>query len=189
MSSSRILLVLGSGKNIGHHVAEVFRKAGYQIAVVSRSVQDGAVPDNGYLSIQRDLSDSASVPCIFETVKAKFGGPPSVIVYNAATVTFAYDETNPFSVPIEGLNLDNAVNNTSAYIAAREAVAGFETMCPETLKAFIYTGNLFAGKALPLPLSESLGISKSAASYWVGSASEFYKDRGYKYVVTLLVHY
>lgn len=155
--------------------------------MVSRSVQNGAVTDDGYLSIRRDLPDPASVPSIFETVRAKFGAPPSVVVYNAATITFPQDQNNPFSVSIEALNSDNAVNNTSAYIAAREAVAGFETPSAETPKTFVYTGNLFVGKVLPLPLFASIGMSKSAASFWVGSASGFYKDKGYKYVVALPV--
>ncbi|KAI5459032.1 hypothetical protein BGZ63DRAFT_361000 [Mariannaea sp. PMI_226] len=178
---SKILLVLGAGKNIGQGVADKFRSAGYRVALVSRSANHGEKTPEGDLTLRADLSDVSSVPPVFAEVKKAFGGPPSVVVYNAATLTAPEDPENLFTVPIEKFEQNLVVLNTSPYIAAREAISGFETLDKDTPKAFIYTGNLLAGRTQPVPLYVVLGTGKSAASYWIGSASGIYKDKGYKF--------
>ncbi|KAM5354959.1 hypothetical protein ACJ41O_001605 [Fusarium nematophilum] len=180
-SQNKIVLVLGAGKNIGHGVAQKFRSAGYRVALVSRSVEDRGTTPEGDTTLRADLSNPSSVPSIFAAVKEILGGPPNVVVYNAATFTPPTDPQNPFTVPIEALERDLSLLNTSAYIAAREAVAGFEATGADLPKAFIYTGNTLAGATSPLPVLVGLGTGKSAASYWIGSASAFYKEKGYKF--------
>ncbi|KAH8665423.1 hypothetical protein BGZ61DRAFT_431325 [Ilyonectria robusta] len=180
-SQTKIVLVLGAGKNIGQGVAQKFRSAGYRVALVSRSAEDRGTTSEGDTTLRADLSNPSSVPSIFTAVKEILGGPPNVVVYNAAALTPPTDPQNPFTVPIEALERDLSVLNTSAYVAAREAVAGFEATAAGLPKAFIYTGNGLAGATSPLPLLVGLGTGKSAASYWVGSASAFYKEKGYKF--------
>ncbi|KAF5008876.1 hypothetical protein FDECE_4900 [Fusarium decemcellulare] len=178
---SKILLVLGAGKNIGQGVANKFRSAGYRVALVSRSAEDRKTTPEGDITLRADLSNPSVVPGIFTAVKETLGGPPSVVVYNAATLVPPTDPQNPFTVPVESFESTLALLNTSPYIAAREAVAGFEAAGGDIVKAFIYTGNNLAGATNPLPLLISLGTGKSAASYWIGSASGFYKEKGYKF--------
>ena len=180
MSSSKILLVLGAGKNIGLSLAKSFGTAGYKVALVSRSAPNGATTPEGYLQVKGDLSKPSSIPSIFTTVKEKLGASPSVVVYNAANVSPAADSGNPFSVPIEALENDMTMMNTSAFVAAREAVAGFETISKDIPISFIYTGNIQASVVLPVADIVTLGVGKSAAAYWVGVAALMYKDKGYR---------
>ncbi|KAH7305518.1 hypothetical protein B0I35DRAFT_362193 [Stachybotrys elegans] len=179
MASRKILLILGAGPGIARGVAEKFKSAGYGTAIVSRSKPaDGLYPADT-VSIQADLRDASSIPKIFDTVKDKLGGSPSVVVYNAAAMTVPSDLSNPFSVSPEDLERDMAIMNTTPYVAAGQAVAGFEAAKDDTPKAFIYTGNMLAGQTRPVPYVVTLGTGKSAASYWLGTAASFYKDKGY----------
>lgn len=178
MASQKILLVLGAGSNIGQSLTECFKSAGYSIAVVSRSAPTGASDE--VVQIQADLADHRSIASIFETVKAKLGAHPTVVVYNAAALTVPSDMSNIFTVPIEDFERDMAVMNTSAYVAAREAVAGFEASAGDAPKAFIYTGNIFGAVTRPIPRVVTLGTGKSAAGFWLGVAGATFKEKGYK---------
>lgn len=180
MASSKILLILGAGSNVGHGVARAFKKAGYRVVLVSRRALDGHITPDGFFNIKADLADFASVPTIFATVKAKFGEYPNVVVYNAAAMSPPSDPANPFTLPVQDLERDMAINNTSAYVAAREAVFGFEKLPEELSKVFIYTGNQLPAVVMPVPSVVGLGIGKSAASYWIGTASTIFKENGYK---------
>ena len=183
MNGSKILLVLGAGPNIGRSLAQRFKEAGYKVALVSRSANDGEVTPDGFLMLQADLSKPSSIPTIFETVFKQLGGHPTVVVYNTGALTIPEDLTNIFSVPIEKLEADLAVMNTSAYLAARQAVAGFENSANnDAPNAFIYTGNNLSVITQPVPRLVTLGSGKSAASYWVGVASKTFRDKGYRYV-------
>jgi NAD(P)-dependent dehydrogenase (short-subunit alcohol dehydrogenase family) len=179
MGASKILLVLGSGKNIGLSVAKSFSSAGYKVVLVSRSA-DGQTTPEGYTTIQADLAKPDSVPSIFASVKEKLGSSPNVVVYNAAAVSPAADATNPLTVPVKDLEKDLAVANSSPYAAAREAVAGFEGLDKSLPKAFVYTGNRLAAVTAPAANFVTLGVGKSAASYWIGVSSALFKDKGYK---------
>ena len=180
MAAKKILLVLGAGKNIGQSLARGFSEKGYRIALVSRSASDGESTPEGFLSIRADLKDSSSVLHIFDTVKTKLGGPPNVVVYNAAAASPPEDLNNFFTLPLETLEGDLAVLNTTAFAAAREAVAGFEALSSDVPKVFIYTGNALSASILPVPGLVGLGVGKSAASYWIGLASALFKEKSYK---------
>lgn len=79
-SKAPIALILGSGPNIGQHVAQAFSAKGYKIVLASRSPKSvDKVSDQ--VHITSDLSDPSSVAKVFEQVKA-LGNPPSVVVYN-----------------------------------------------------------------------------------------------------------
>jgi hypothetical protein len=71
-----------------------------------------------------------------------------------------------------------AVNTTSVLAAAHQAVLGFAQLPVTSARMFIYTGNaLNTGPILPLL---SLGMGKSASAHLIASASQAYKDKGYK---------
>jgi NAD(P)-dependent dehydrogenase (short-subunit alcohol dehydrogenase family) len=83
MSASPIILILGSGANIGHHVARAFSAKGYKVALASRSLKaEDSTSDQ--LNIPTDLSDPESVASAFAKVKSSLG-LPSVVVYNGET--------------------------------------------------------------------------------------------------------
>jgi NAD(P)-dependent dehydrogenase (short-subunit alcohol dehydrogenase family) len=180
MDTRKILLVLGAGPNIGRNLAERFKTAGYNVVLVSRSVAADGITSDGTMTLRADLKDSSSVIALFEAIKAKLGGPPTVVVYNAAGLTVPKDLANMFTVPVESLEDDMAIMNTSAYVAAGQAVAGFKASRNNAPKAFIYTGNILAAVAPPEPRLVTLGSGKSAASYWIGVASSLFKSEGYK---------
>jgi NAD(P)-dependent dehydrogenase (short-subunit alcohol dehydrogenase family) len=81
MTSKPTVLIFGVGPRTGTFIANKFAGAGYQVAATGRSVEDGPVRD-GYLNIKVDLTDIAVVPDVFAKVKAHFGTPPNVVVYN-----------------------------------------------------------------------------------------------------------
>lgn len=82
--TSPVILILGSGPNIGHHVARAFAAKGYKVALASRSLkEDDSNADRVHISA--DLSDPHSVKGIFSKVKASLG-LPSVVVYNGKHV-------------------------------------------------------------------------------------------------------
>ena len=85
MSSQKVVLILGSGPNIGGSVSRAFAAKGYKVALASRSVK---AEDNGadQVNVQVDLSNPPSVSDLFAKVKETVG-IPSVVVYNGMPVT------------------------------------------------------------------------------------------------------
>ena len=82
-SPSPIILILGSGANIGHHVARAFAAKGYKVALTSRKQKEANGEDSkNQIHIASDLSDPESVAGVFSKVKSQLGHPPSVVVYN-----------------------------------------------------------------------------------------------------------
>jgi NAD(P)-dependent dehydrogenase (short-subunit alcohol dehydrogenase family) len=84
MSHQKVILILGSGANIGRHVARVFTAKGYKVALASRSLKD-KYSEPGQVHFRIDLSDPASVQNLFSDVTAELG-IPSVVVYNGKYV-------------------------------------------------------------------------------------------------------
>lgn len=80
MSSRKVVLILGSGPNIGGSVSRAFAAKGYTVALASRSVK---AEDNnaGQVNFQVDLTDPPQVSELFAKVKETVG-IPSVVVYN-----------------------------------------------------------------------------------------------------------
>jgi NAD(P)-dependent dehydrogenase (short-subunit alcohol dehydrogenase family) len=101
MATPPILLLLGAGSNIGHHVARSFAGKGYKIALVSRSLkEEDSTQDQ--INISADLSDPSSVAEVFSKVRARLGHP-SVVVYNGRQSkphkTYVYKVTIPSCRP------------------------------------------------------------------------------------------
>ncbi|EON69387.1 hypothetical protein W97_08647 [Coniosporium apollinis CBS 100218] len=177
--SKPVALILGAGGNIGSALAKKFSSAGYGIALTARRVTDGKTSED-YLNVKADLSDPASVPAIFDKVKKELG-TPSVVVYNAAALTPPPDPEDPFSLAIEDLERDLRVATISAFAAAKEAVSGFDSLPEGTQRAFIYTGNILNTMVMPVPMVVTLGVGKSAAAYWIGTAAAAFAKKGYRF--------
>lgn len=79
-AKSPIVLILGSGPNIGQSVARKFASEGFRVAIASRS-QKEADSTEKQLNIKTDLTKPLEVADAFSKVKTTFG-TPSVVVYN-----------------------------------------------------------------------------------------------------------
>jgi hypothetical protein len=92
----------------------------------------------------------------------------------------ATDEKNPLSLPLGDFTRDFNVNTTSAFVAAQQAILGFEQLPDSASRTFIYTGNILNITTMGPFLD--LGVGKSAAAHIIQSAAVAYKDKGFKYV-------
>jgi hypothetical protein len=88
-----------------------------------------------------------------------------------------YLEGSPLALTQAELEDGHAVNITALYLAAAEAVKGFETLPEDMPKSFIYTGN--GMNQLVVPAYVGLGIGKLASTNWIGGASIYYGPKGY----------
>jgi NAD(P)-dependent dehydrogenase (short-subunit alcohol dehydrogenase family) len=83
VNTSPVILILGSGPNIGKHVARAFAAKGYKVALASRSLKE-ADSTADQLNIPSDFTDPESITKAFSKVKSLLGAP-SVVVYNGKT--------------------------------------------------------------------------------------------------------
>lgn len=175
MSSKPVALIIGSGPRIGAAVAKKFANTGYSVAIVSRKAETA----EGYFAVKADVSNPWSIPAIFEAVKAEFKSAPSVIIYNAATLTPPAGD-DLFSISVESVDTDLNTNTVSVFAAAKEAVKGWQTLSGDAKKVFIYTGNKLNTWVAPMLMTVTLGIGKSATGYLIGSADTRYSKDGYR---------
>jgi len=177
MSAKPVALILGAGPRIGTSVAAKLVAMGYNVAAVSRK---GANVEEAVFSLKADFTKPESITAVFDEVKTKFHAAPSVVIYNAAALTSPPFQDSLFSIPAEKFGLDLNVNTVSPYVAAQQAVIGWETLPKDTKKTFIYTGNAQNALVLPVPLMLNLGVGKSASAYWIGVADTLYSAKGYR---------
>ena len=180
MSTNAIVLIFGAGPRIGNAVAEKFSREGYKVALASRTASKKTDNDKGFLRLQADFSQPDTIKSLFEVVEAKFHSPPSVVVYNAGSLTKPQDQDDPLSIAAEDVLKDFVVNTAAPYVAAHEAVQAWKRSQNDAKKTFIYTGNITNVSIVPMPLMVNVGMGKSAASYWIGTASEVYREVGYQ---------
>ena len=76
--TARTVLVTGGNRGIGRAIALAFAADGHRVAITSRS---GSGPE-GVLSVQADVTDTASLDAAFRVVEAELG-PVEVVVANA----------------------------------------------------------------------------------------------------------
>ena len=181
MAANPVVLILGAGPRIGASVAEKFASKGYKVAVASRS-GSGTGTAKGFLSLKADFTKPDSIPALFDAVETEFHTSPSVVVYNAGRLTSPPDKDSIFSVSAESVALDLNVNTISPYVAAQQAVSGWETLPKETKKTFIYTGNITNVSIVPMPLMLDVGMGKAASAFWIGLADTMYSARGFRCV-------
>jgi len=171
MASKPVALILGAGPNVGAAIAASLTKLGYRIATASRSGTGAINSSTGVLALRADFSTPSSIPPLFSQIKDTFSTAPSVVIYNAGALTPPTDAKNPLTVPVANFENDFNINTVSAYVAAQEAVKGWEALGNEGgKKTFIYTGNLLNQKVMPVPVFLTLGVGKSASAHWIGLA-------------------
>ncbi|MCJ1474214.1 hypothetical protein MMC13_002872 [Lambiella insularis] len=168
--STSVVLILGTGPNVGLSVASKFAAEGWKVAAVSREPKDD-IKKVAHHVIAADFSEPSGISNIFKEVEAKLG-IPNVVVYNAWSCAFALDASGPFSISVAEFAKDIAVNATSVYAAATTAVAGFHRVSESAPKVFIYTGNM--QNTLVVPEVFSLGVGKNASAYLIETAAATY---------------
>ncbi|KAL5589169.1 hypothetical protein ACKRZS_003657 [Fusarium odoratissimum] len=175
-AKSPIVLILGSGPNIGQSVARKFASEGFRVAIASRSQKEADSTDK-QLNIKTDLTKPLEVADAFSKVKTTFG-TPSVVVYNASAAAFPPAD-DPLSVSYTDFSNNTAINIHSAFIAAQQAVTGFAQLPESAARTFIYTGNILNVTILPKFLDA--GVGKSGAAHMMWAAADAYKNKGYKF--------
>lgn len=89
-------------------------------------------------------------------------------------------DTDPLSdITLADVLRDNAVNQVSALIAAKHAVAGFERLPATASKTYIFTGNLL--NVNPRPAMLIPGAGKTATANVIQALTRAYGDKGYKF--------
>ncbi|WP_123504535.1 3-oxoacyl-ACP reductase FabG [Frondihabitans sp. PhB188] len=78
MTTPRTVLVTGGNRGIGYAIAQQFAADGHRVAVTARS---GSGPE-GTMTVQAEMTDSASIDAAFTAVEAELG-PVEVVVANA----------------------------------------------------------------------------------------------------------
>ncbi|KAI0403514.1 hypothetical protein F4802DRAFT_571692 [Xylaria palmicola] len=180
MAPSPVVLILGSGPRVGAGIARKFASIGYKVAITSRHGTGSTTPE-GYLSLKADLNDPASVPALFDAVRAEFSAPPTAVVYNAAALTPPPESDSVLTIPAASVASDLNVNTVSPWVAAQQAIAGWAALPADAKKTFIYTGNILNTVVRPVPVFTTLGIGKSASAFWIGVADGTYSARGYRF--------
>jgi NAD(P)-dependent dehydrogenase (short-subunit alcohol dehydrogenase family) len=179
MTANPVILILGAGPRVGASVAEKFFSNGYQVAIASRN-GTGTKTVNGFLSLKADFTNPTSIPALFDAVTTEFHSAPSVVVYNAAALTNPPEKDSVLSISAESVQADLNVNTVSAYLAAQQAVKGWEKLPKEMKKTFIYTGNIMNVSIVPMPLTLDLGMGKAASAFWIGVADVTYSAQGFR---------
>jgi len=184
MAATKTALIFGAGSNIGAASVKAFLGAGYHVATVSRSSPSSSssstpTPSN-ILPIQADLSDVAAIPGIYERVAAAGWEFPSLVVWNAASITrpVGEDPNNPLEVPLDGFDTDLNLMVRSPYVAAREAVREWKKAEGSRKGTFVMTGNLLPKKILKIPALVTCGVGKAGGNYWVGLSDAVFRDQG-----------
>ncbi|KAH8799245.1 hypothetical protein DL96DRAFT_1699397 [Flagelloscypha sp. PMI_526] len=163
------ILIIGAGENIGLSTAKRFANAGYKVALASRT-KPAATAHKHFVF---DASQPSSVPSLFAEVTSSVG-PPSVVVYNAADRIATED---PLGLSLDDFQQTMAINSTSGFVAAKEAVKSWTQT--GTKGTFIFTGNKL--NVISYPSVLAFGMGKSAAASLIRSAALGYKEKGYKF--------
>ena len=175
-----IAFIIGGGPRIGYSVAEAFTRRGCKVAIASRRPDKKLIESRGWLAIEMDLADHDAIKKGFETVRAQLG-PPNVVVYNAAALTFTAED-DPFSLN-GGQYLDTLhVNVIGAYVCLCETMSGFTAIDDsgeKVAKVFIATGNVVPFQ--PIPFAVTLGSGKAALVNLVQVGNVAYAKKGYRF--------
>ena len=174
----KVCAIVGAGPQMGLSIARVFGKAGYKLALISRSADHLAtearalehMADYEVLGFPADASDPASLKNAFEHIKMQLA-VPEVMVYNAAARTFEPPSTiDPSAV------LDNFRINVIGALASAQQV--IPTMKERGSGTLLFTGG---GLSLnPRPEYTSLALGKAALRNLVGSMAIELSDHGIK---------
>ncbi|KAH8819057.1 hypothetical protein F5884DRAFT_1671 [Xylogone sp. PMI_703] len=172
------ILILGAGPRIGLAVAERFKDGGYTVVLAKRNSIDEEAKAKGYETVSVDAGNLNSIKEVFKTVTTQYG-IPSVVVYNAMSITYPKDFNDPYlSVTPESFAQDLSVLAVGTFAAIQETLTGWKQLGGGP-KAFIATGSLLPQN--PLPLGFTLGAGKSAMEHLIDCGAQMYGKQGYRF--------
>lgn len=102
----------------------------------------------------------------------------------AYAVTSGKTPETALDIPTKEFQRHLAVNTTSAFVAAREALSGFKKLGRGD---FFYTGNFLVWN--PIPKLLTLGLGKTASAHFIQIADSVWREKGMGYVSVISVHY
>lgn len=88
-------------------------------------------------------------------------------------------ERSPLTSSAEDMTKDFNVNTLSPYIAAQQAIKGFDKLPSEVYKTFLFTGN--RSNTIVIPSLLNFGMTKGATWYMIQSLVAAYKDTRYQF--------
>lgn len=103
---------------------------------------------------------------------------------SAYAVTSGKTPETALDIPTEEFQRHLAVNATSAFFAAREALSGFKKLGHGN---FFYTGNFLVWN--PVPKLLTLGLGKTASAHFIQIADSVWREKGMGYVSVTTAHY
>ena len=95
----------------------------------------------------------------------------------AYAVTSGKTPETALDIPTEEFERHLAVNMTSAFVAAREALSGFKKLGHGN---FFYTGNFLVWN--PIPKLLTLGLGKTASAHFIQIADSVWREKGMRCV-------
>ncbi|KAI0049510.1 hypothetical protein FA95DRAFT_859197 [Auriscalpium vulgare] len=176
--------IIGAGSNVGKAVAQVLKDLGYAVALGSRS---GASLGDEFLTIKVDATEPASVSAAFNKVTSELG-PPSVVVYNAASFEPIPTAEDALSLPRETFEKHLALG-TALFDASQHALTGFRKLGINSAGAprtFIVTGNIAPwrdAKASYITIQSQKLVEKYLTELFATS----YKKEGFQFYFALQV--
>lgn len=81
--SPSVVLILGTGPNVGLSISSKFAAEGWKVAAVSRSPKDD-IKKVAHQVLAADFSDPNEISAIFQKVEAELG-TPNVVIYNGTS--------------------------------------------------------------------------------------------------------
>lgn len=109
--ANKVLLLYGSGPNVGAGVIKKFAAHGWKTAAIVRTMKDehkGSADLD--LALQVDFADAQAIQKIYSEVESKLG-TPNCVVYNGMYISCTESRCAPFSRsanPPQGIHLSHS---------------------------------------------------------------------------------
>ena len=130
--TSRVAIVTGASQGIGAALVPAYRKLGYSVVAVSRSVEDSDDPE--VLAIRADLSKPGEGARVVQETLARFGRVDSLVNNAGIFVAKPFTEyTDEDFAAVTGTNLIGFFDITRSAVAAMEANGGHVVNVSTTL--------------------------------------------------------
>ncbi|MFD4671436.1 SDR family NAD(P)-dependent oxidoreductase [Lentzea sp. NPDC058450] len=115
--SSKVVIVTGASQGIGEALVPAYRKLGYSVVAVSRSVQDSDDPE--VLAVRADLSQTGEGARVVEETLRRFGRVDSLVNNAGVFVAKPFTEyTDEDYAAVTGTNLTGFFDITRAAVGA-----------------------------------------------------------------------